>query len=462
MNIPASPVTLERGKIKELMAREMKRLNDSTPKSAATYERARQTMPLGIASSYHWRDPWPIYLTDGKGSKIWDVDGHEYIDYLNGFGCMVHGHAHPAIVSAVQDRITRGSQFCEPTEESIVVAEELKRRWGLPKWRFTNSGTEATMDAIRIARGFTGRDTIVKIFGSFHGHHDYVMVSTYLPVEKIGPRDNYNSIPYGKGIPACVPPLTVPVPFNDAAATETRIERLIDEGRKPACIILEPAMMNIGVVLPEPGYLEALRELTRKHGILLIFDEVKTGLTVAPGGATEYFGVKPDIVTIAKCLTGGLPGGAIGGIEEVWEPVERQEVWQVGTYNGNPLCMAAAKATLFEVLNEQGYQHLDALREYLLQGCQKVIDRYNLPAYPVGLGCKGFVTFSPVKIVDYESYLANQDGELTELAWHYLANRGVMAAPGRDQEFTISVQHSIEDADRYIAAFDEMAAELTA
>ena len=343
-----------------------------------------------------------------------------------------------------------------------MVAEELKRRWGLPKWRFTNSGTESTMDAIRIARGVTGRDTIVKIFGSFHGHHDYVMVSTYLPVDKIGPRDNYNSIPYGKGIPQCVPPLTIAVPFNDAAATEVRIEHLIEEGRKPACIILEPTMMNIGVVLPEPGYLEALRELTKKHDILLIFDEVKTGLTVAPGGATEYFGVTPDIVTIAKCLTGGLPGGAIGGTDEIWEPVESQEVWQVGTYNGNPLCMAAARATLFDVLNEEGYRHLNALREYLLQGCQEVIDKYDLPAYPVGLGCKGFVTFSPVKVVDYESYLANQDGELTELAWHYLANRGVMAAPGRDQEFTISVQHSFEDADRYVGAFEEMAGELTA
>jgi glutamate-1-semialdehyde 2,1-aminomutase len=454
-------VQLDRARIKSLFDREFKRLNDSTPKSHATYERAAKSMPLGIASSYHWRDPWPIYLTDGKGSKIWDVDGHEYIDYLNAFGCMVHGHAHPAIVRAVQDRITRGSQFCEPTEESIFVSEELARRWGLPKWRYTNSGTEATMDAIRIARGYTGRDTIVKIFGSFHGHHDYVMVSTYLPVDKIGPRDNYNSIPYGKGIPASVPGMTIPVPFNDAAATETRIERLIEEDRKPACIILEPAMMNIGVVLPEPGYLEALRELTTKHGILLIFDEVKTGLTVAPGGATEYFGVRPDMVTIAKCLTGGLPGGAIGGIEEVWEPVERQEVWQVGTFNGNPLCMAAARATLFEVLNEEGYRHLDALREHLLQGCQQVIDKYDLPAYPIGLGCKGFVTFSPVKVTDYESYLAHQDGELTELAWHYLANRGVMAAPGRDQEFTISVQHSMEDADRYIEAFEEMADELT-
>ena len=169
------------------------------------------------------------------------------------------------------------------------------------------------MDAIRIARAFTGRDTIVKIFGSYHGHHDYAMVSIGVPYDKIGDRENYASLPYGAGIPKAVIDMTIAVPFNDAGAMERRIERLIEEGRTPACVIMEAAMMNLGVVLPEPGYLEAVREITRKHGIVLIFDEVKTGLCVAAGGATEKFGVVPDMVTMAKALGGGLPSGAIGG-----------------------------------------------------------------------------------------------------------------------------------------------------
>src|SRR5512143_315705 len=222
------------------------------------------------------------------------------------------------------------------------------------------------MDAIRIARAKTGRDTIVKIFGSYHGHHDYVMVSIGVPYDQIGDRDNLASLPYGAGIPQSVADMTIPVPFNDAAAMERRIERLIAEGRKPACVIMEAAMMNLGVVLPEPGYLEAVREITHRHGIVLIFDEVKTGLCIAAGGATERFGVTPDLVTLAKALGGGLPSGAIGGTEEAFDVVERGVVYQVGTYNGNPLTMAAARASLLEVLTPEAYEHLEALETRLL------------------------------------------------------------------------------------------------
>src|SRR4029077_13108999 len=226
---------------------------------------------------------------------------------------MVQGHAHDVISKAVSDRIGLGTHFAAPTEDAIVVGEELARRWGLPKWRYVNSGSEATMDAIRIARAATGRDTIVKIFGSYHGHHDYVMVSIGVEYDRIGDRFELESLPYGLGIPEAVAEMTIPVPFNDAEAMERRIERLVEEGRAPACVIMEPAMMNLGIVLPEPGYLEAVREITRKHGVLLIFDEVKTGLCVAAGGAVERFGVVPDLVTLAKALGGGLPSGAIGG-----------------------------------------------------------------------------------------------------------------------------------------------------
>ncbi len=229
------------------------------------------------------------------------------------------------------------------------------------------------MDAIRIARAFTGRDTVMKIFGSYHGHHDTVMVSIGVEYDKIGDRENYASLAYGAGIPQATVDMTVAVPFNDAGAMERRIERLAEEGRLPACVIMEAAMMNLGVVLPEPGYLEAVREITAKHGIVLIFDEVKTGLAIAPGGATEKFGVMPDLVTLAKVLGGGLPSGAIGGSEEVMSVVESGKVYQVGTYNGNPLSMAAAKASLLEVLTPESYVRLGELNDRIVAGCQAVI-----------------------------------------------------------------------------------------
>ena len=457
-----APVEIDRRRLRELAEREAKRLDERTEGSRRMYERARRSLVGGVASSYQARHPWPIYLSHGQGPRVWDVDGNELLDFHNGFGSMVQGHAHPAITRAVNARIELGTHFAAPTEDAIVVSDELQRRWGLPRWRYVNSGSEATMDAIRIARAFTGRDTIVKIFGSYHGHHDYVMVSIGVPYDRVGDREHYASLPYGEGIPKAVSDLTVPVPFNDLAATERRIERLVEEGRPPACVIMEPAMMNLGVVLPEPGYLEGMRELTRRHGIVLIFDEVKTGLCIAAGGATERFGVRPDMVTLAKALGGGLPTGAIGATEEVFEVVESQRVVQVGTYNGNPLAMAAARANLLEVLTPEAYAHLDALEDHLLRGCREVIDRHQLPGYAIGIGSKGCVTFSPVQITDYESFKANQDVELTELSWLYNMNRGIFMTPGREEEWTLSVAHSTADCDAFVAAFAEMAADLTA
>jgi len=459
----ATPTTtaLDRSRIDELTAREQTRLDERTPGSRAMYERARRALAGGVASSYQVRDPWPIYLATGAGSKVWDVDENEYLDFHNGFGSMVQGHAHPAITKAVQERVALGTHFAAPTEDGVVVGEELARRFGLPRWRYVNSGSEATMDAIRIARGHTGRDTVVKIFGSYHGHHDGVMVSIGVPYAKIGDREEYASLRYGEGIPQTVSELTVPVPFNDAETMRRRIERLAEEGRLPACVIMEAAMMNLGVVLPEPGYLEAVRELTRELGVVLIFDEVKTGLTIAAGGATERFGVTPDLVCLAKALGGGLPSGAIGGSEEVFEAVESERVYQVGTYNGNPLSMAAARASLLEVLTPEAYAHLDALNDRILAGCTEVIERHGLPGYSVGIGAKGCVTFSPARVVDYESFVRNQDEQVTDLAWLYAMNRGIFMTPGREEEWTLSVAHTTEDCDAFVAAFEEMASDLT-
>jgi glutamate-1-semialdehyde 2,1-aminomutase len=317
------------------------------------------------------------------------------------------------------------------------------------------------MDAIRIARALTGRDDILKIFGSYHGHHDAVMVSIGVEYDRIGPREAPLSLPYGAGIPQATVDLTHAVHFNDAEAMEGRIVALEKEGRKPACVIMEAAMMNLGVVLPIPGYLDAVREVTRRHDVVLIFDEVKTGMTIAAGGAVEKFDVEPDMITLAKSLGGGLPTGAIGMSEDVARVVEDGSVYQVGTYNGNPLGMAAARASLLEVLIPDAYDHLDHLNDRILAGCEEVIRKHNLSGYPVGIGSKGMVTFSPTKIVDYESFKANQDGELADLAWLYNMNRGVFMTPGREEEWTLSIAHTSEDCDQFVKVFDEMARDLT-
>jgi glutamate-1-semialdehyde 2,1-aminomutase len=459
MSTEVAPAQIDRERVKELTARESKRLDAATQGSKRMFERARKVLSGGVPSSYQVREPWPIYLERGEGASVWDVDGRHLWDFHNGFGSMPQGHAHPAITKAVDERIRLGTHFAAPTEDGVVVAEELARRFGLPKWRFNNSGSEATMDAIRIARAYTGRDTILKIFGSYHGHHDAVMVAVGTVNMNVDP-DEIPSSTYGGGVPQAIADLTKAVPFNDAAALERKIERLDAEGDKPACLIMEAAMMNIGVVMPEEGYLEAVREITKRHGVVLIFDEVKTGLAIAAGGATERFGVKPDMVTLAKTLGGGLPAGAIGAGEEVMSVVEDGTVYQVGTFNGNPLTMAAARASLLEVLTPEAYEHLDRINEKLLAGCQEVIDRHGLPGYSVGIGSKGTVTFSDEKITDFASFRRNVDEELADLAWLYNLNRGVFMTPGREEEWTLSIAHTDEHVDRYVAAFEAFAESL--
>ena len=460
MSTTATAISRER--IAELTEREARRLDERTRGSGRMFERARGPLAAGVASSYQVRDPWPIYLERGAGAKVWDVDGNEMWDFHNGFGSMVQGHANPQIGQAVRDRYALGTHFAAPTEDAIVVAEELVRRFRLPRWRYTNSGSESTMDAIRIARALTGRDDVLKIFGSYHGHHDTVMVSIGVEYDRIGDHDHPVSLPYGGGIPQSTVDHVFAVHFNDAESMERRIVELDREGRKPACAIMEAAMMNLGVVLPEPGYLEAVREITRKHGVVLIFDEVKTGLCVAAGGATERYGVVADMVTLAKSLGGGLPTGAIGMSEEVARVVEDGTVYQVGTYNGNPLGMAAARASLTEVLTPEAYAHLDRLNDRIVAGCQAVVEEFDLPGYALGIGSKGCVTFAPVKVIDYETFKEHQDAELADLAWLYNANRGIFMTPGREEEWTLSVTHTDEAVDAYVNVFREMAADLRA
>jgi len=454
---------VDRKLIAELTAAEEKRLEDSTPKSYELYQRAIKHMPMGVASTYHARDPYPVYFTHGKGPHIWSVDGQEIADFHNGYGCMVQGHAHPLIVEAIQKRAPLGTQFGLPTEDAIIMAEHLSEAFKLPQWRFVNSGSEATMDAIRVARGFTGREPIVKMFGSYHGHHDYVMVSLGVAdFGEIGPRDNYKSISYGAGIPQCSIDLTVAVPFNDVENMNKRIERMVAEGNTPAALIMEPAMMNLGVVLPEPGFLEGVRAITKKHGIVLIFDEVKTGICTARGGAVERWGIVPDMITLGKAVAGGTPCGAIGGRADIMAKVNDGTVFQVGTYSGNPLSMAAARASFEQVMTDDAYKHLNHLNDRIIAGCDAVCTKYDFPGYTVGISSKGCVNFASGKVTDYESFIKHQDHELVALAWLYNFNRGIVIAPGREEEWTLSITHTNEDIDLYVSAFEDLVRDITA
>lgn len=429
-----------------MLERESATLDARTPTSAAMFRRARQVLVGGVASSYQARKPWPVHLTRGQGARVWDVDGNEYFDFHNGFSTMLAGHANPAIGAAVAGRYGKGTHFAAPTEDAIVVAEELARRFGLPRWRFTNSGTESAMAAIRAARAITGRDDVLKVQGTYHGHYDALMV---------GVGDGYE-----QGIPPATAGRVHPVAFNDAEALERRIGELESEGRAPACVILEAAMTHVGLALPRDGYLEAVRDISRRHGLLMIFDEVKTGLSIAPGGAVERFGVEPDMVTLAKTLGGGLPMGAIGMSAEVARAAEERAVLHFGTFNGNPLGMAAARANLLEVLTPAAYERVFALNDRLLAGCDEVTAGAGLAAHTVGLGSKGCVFRGLDPVVDHRSYRAGHDAELSRLTWLWFMNRGVYTTPGRGQEWNLSVAHTEEAVDRYVEVFAELAGEL--
>src|SRR4029453_5280291 len=302
--------------------------------------------------------------------------GNEYVDYHNGYGVMVMGHAHPKIVEAVRRRVALGTHFAQPTEDALPVAEQLTERTGLPFWRFGNSGTEATLRAVRIMRATTGRDLIVKIEGTYHGHHDALMVSVFPSEQDAGPRDHPTSVPQTPGLIPGTTDWTVNVPFNDLEAAQQLFAERSDE---IAGMIVEPIMTNCGVVMPDPGYLEGLKEVCHTHGAMLAFDEVKTGFTVAWGGAIEAFGVQPDLVAFAKALGAGLPGGAIGGPEEGVRVGIAGELDQVGPFNGNPPTMAAAKVNLKEVLTKDAYVRLDEI-DAILRRCEDVMARYHLPA----------------------------------------------------------------------------------
>ena len=422
--------------------------------SKAMSERAHR-LAGGATSSWQVAEPHAVWLSHGLGSKTYDVDGNEYSDFHGGYGVSLAGHAHPAIVEAVRTRVGLGTHFAQPTEDSIVVADNLSERFGQPLWRFGNSGTESTMDAVHLMRAATGRDRILKVEGCYHGHHDSVMVSL-LPEagEDIGPDDAPIGITDNSGIPDAITGLTTIVPFNDLAAVEAALQR---HPGQVAGMIIEPIMMNAGIIHPEDGYLAGLKDLLHAHGALLTFDEVKTGLTVGPGGVSRLQGVTPDLICIAKAMGGGLSTAAIGGSAEVMGLIARGEYEQVGTFNGNPLAMAAARAMLTEVLDDASYAHLDALRDRMRDGLQGVIDRHEAPWRVVTAGAKGCVSFLPHPIRNFRDF-RDLDGRYGHAHWLVQHNRGAFLPPwGKVEQWLISVQHTDADVDRFVANTEHLA-----
>ncbi|HEY7024130.1 MAG TPA: aspartate aminotransferase family protein [Candidatus Limnocylindrales bacterium] len=479
-----TPTTTARGlsreRVSAILAREEAEYRRRTPRSLQLHQRAKQSLPLGVASSFQSYDPYPLFMTDARGSRIHDVDGNEYVDFDMAFGVLAAGHSHPVLAEVLQHRVANGTCYTFPVEDSIVMADEIKRRFGCDLVRFSNSGTEATMDAIRVARGFTGREKIIKFEGGYHGHHDDVLVSIQPPREFIGPMDAPATVPASAGLPRSRVEETVIAPFNNPEALEQILERHRGE---IAAIIVEPVQFNIGVVPPLPGFLERVRELATAHGAVLIFDEVKTGVVIAYGGATEWFGVKPDLFCLAKSIGGGVPVGAFGGRGEIMGVIEKlpelnegnagtalahstipggaTRVAHLGTYNGNPLAMAAGVTVLTRILTRDVYPKLQEMGNKLAAGSQKVVDDFGLPGYAVNVGPKGCVMFTPARVTNYRDFVG-LDSELWAASFFYLVNRGILLPPGPDDQWTLSVQHTEEEIDRHIAVFRDFASELTA
>jgi glutamate-1-semialdehyde 2,1-aminomutase len=429
------------------------------PKSALLAARARNVLAGGVTSSWQITQPQPVWLSHGVGAKVYDADGNEYVDLHGGYGAALAGHAHPAIVRAVRDQVGRGTHFAQPTEDAIVVAGELARRWSLPRWRFANSGTEATMDAVHLMRSYTGRDLIIKVEGGYHGHHDSVQVSVMPDPDEAGPRERPNQVPSSTGIPAAITDLTLIATFNDLDS----VARLLTEHPgQVAGMIVEPIMMNAGIIPPVSGYLAGLRDLLHAHGAVLAFDEVKTGLTVGPGGVTALSGVAPDLVCLAKSLGGGVAVAAVGGSAALMEHVASGGYEMVGTFNGNPLAMAAARAMLTEVATEQAYRRIEGLRARAAEGIGAVIDEFGMDGRVVTAGAKGCVVFGAGQVRDYREFLAIDDS-MSHAHWLFQHNGGVFLPPwGKVEQWLISVQHEESDIDRLVTNFRSFAAAVSA
>jgi len=435
---------IDRARVEQLIAEQEASLAERLPRSIAFAKRASGSLAGGVACTWHALDPYTIYATRGDGAHVWDLDGNGYVDLHCGYGVMVAGHAHPKVVEAVRARVGEGTHFAMPVEETVEVAELLAERFGLPLWRFKNSGSEATMEACRIMRAATGRDLVIKVEGSYHGSSDGLAFSYWVDPDEAGPADRPIPTPNTAGVPDVFGQALRIVGFNDAAA----VERVLAEERdRVAGMILEPVLMNAGVIEPEGDYLSAIRDLLHANGSLLAFDEVKTGVTIAAGGATERYGVRPDVVALAKAIGGGIPVAAVGGTEEAMRVYVDGTLEGEGTFNGNPLAMAAAKAVLTEVLTPDSYEHLEQLGVGFRDDMRRVIDDAGLPASVVSVGCRASIHWRSEPVRNFRDEASAHD-RLPHLAWLFQVTGGVFPPAG--DPTTFSVAHTEADLARSV------------
>lgn len=415
--------------------------------SQELFDKAKEIIPGGVNSpvrAFKSVGGGPLFISRAAGSKIQDVEGREYIDYVGSWGPMIVGHAHPQVLGRIREVMENGTSFGAPTELETEMAQMVVDAVpSVEMVRMVNSGTEATMSAIRVARGYTGRDKIIKLDGCYHGHGDSLLVQAGSGVETLG-------LPDSPGVPAALANLTVSIPFNDLEAVEAVMKK---EGGDIACLILEPVVGNMGVLPPEPGYLEGLRRLCDEHGVVLIFDEVMTGFRLALGGAQERYGVTPDMTTMGKVIGGGLPVGAYGGKREIMEKVAPAgPIYQAGTLSGNPLAMAAGVETL-KILKQPGtYEKLESLSERLAGGLKEITTRLGIPTVHNRVGAMFIMFFTDKdRVIDYAG-AKTADTEKFAKYFRGMLDGGVYLAPSQFEAGFMSLAHTEADIDKTLEA----------
>jgi glutamate-1-semialdehyde 2,1-aminomutase len=431
---------------------------ERTVATKALFERAKVTIPGGAGSTARlprngWK-PYPLFMAEGQGSRLRDVDGNEYIDYLLGLGPMILGHRHPQVTQAVTDAVAElGTCFGLPYELEIEAAEKVVAAVpGIDQVRFTNSGSEAVGTAVRLARATTGRRLIVRFEGHYHGWQDTVYWSNHVDPELAGPIDHPRPVAMGGGVPAELQDTLVVLNWNDP---ESFIALMETRGHEVAAVLTEPAVFNTGCILPEPGYLELLREQTTKHGALLIFDEVITGFRFARGGAQEWFGVNADLVTYAKGIGGGFPVAAIGGTNEAMRLIADGTYSHSGTYNANVVQCAAVSATM-DVLAEPGlYERQRALGNRLARGLEGIATAKGIDAYVEGIGTVFQLWFADRPIRNWRDAAAHAREDIFTRWYEEMIVRGVLFHPLQFENLFVSLVHTDEDIDATLNAAED-------
>jgi glutamate-1-semialdehyde 2,1-aminomutase len=431
----------------------MKRFEERTVHSKRIFDRAKVNAPFGVHSSYRYSDPYPLYFSRAKGTSLWDVDGNRYTDYNMGFGVLVAGHAHPLVAKAIREQVGSGTDFGFEWNETPKFSKMLCERFNVDQVRLSNTGAEATMYATRFARSFTGRDKIVKFEGCYHGGNETLLVSVKPSRANEGDPRFPNQVPSSKGVPEGVYKNTLVAPFNDLESVETIVAR---NSHDIAGIILEPIPMNMGFILPKPGFLEGLRKLADRYGFVLIFDEIKT-CGKFYGGMRDYVNVKPDLITLGKAIGGGVPISAIGGKREIMETIVPGVVSHAGTFNSNPLCVAAGIATLSKVLTKNAMAKATRLSENLAKGYREIIEDEHMSAIMSQAGLSGAIAFSSKEVTDWRSFQSCDTGKWFAYCFGMM-NRGIIpAGPSPDEQWTISVAHTKQDIENHLESFKEIA-----